>query len=70
MHSILSNSTYSRLNWTWSAVEQDFLEVPSVGLENWLYFEEVGCYLTARCCVASPNERKLEPPCRLTSWPK
>jgi Zn-dependent oligopeptidase len=37
MHSILSDSKYLRLNWTWSAVEQDFLEVPSMMLENWVY---------------------------------
>lgn len=36
MHSICSNSAYHRLNWTWTAVEHDFLEVPSKMFENWL----------------------------------
>ena len=34
MHSLLSRSKYSRLNWTWTAVEQDFLEVPSMVRKN------------------------------------
>jgi len=41
MHSICSKSKYSRLNWTWSAVEQDFLETPSMMLENWVYEPEI-----------------------------
>jgi Zn-dependent oligopeptidase len=41
MHSILANATYSRLNWRWNAVEQDFLEAPSMMFENWCYEEEV-----------------------------
>jgi len=41
MHSICANSAYGRLNWTWTAVEQDFLEIPSIMLENWVWEEEV-----------------------------
>jgi len=41
MHSILSSSKFYRLNWNWSIVEQDFLEVPSMMFEKWVYYPEV-----------------------------
>lgn len=47
MHSILTNSRHSLHSWTWSAapwpggVEQDFLEVPSMMLENFVWIPEV-----------------------------
>jgi len=41
MHAICSANRFSRLNWTWSAVEQDFLEAPSMMLENWVWQKEV-----------------------------
>eukprot|EP01129_Flabellula_baltica_P010056 TRINITY_DN4204_c1_g1_i2.p1 TRINITY_DN4204_c1_g1~~TRINITY_DN4204_c1_g1_i2.p1 ORF type:complete len:680 (+),score=151.67 TRINITY_DN4204_c1_g1_i2:51-2042(+) len=41
MHSILSSSKFSRLNWRWDAVEQDFLEVPSMMFENFVLEKEI-----------------------------
>jgi hypothetical protein len=43
MHCVCSKPKYSVFAWAWSAVpwpggvEQDFLEVPSMMLENWMY---------------------------------
>ena len=47
MHSVLTSSKHSLHSWTWSAapwpggVEQDFLEVPSMMLENFVWSPEV-----------------------------
>eukprot|EP01130_Rhizamoeba_saxonica_P004032 TRINITY_DN1664_c0_g1_i1.p1 TRINITY_DN1664_c0_g1~~TRINITY_DN1664_c0_g1_i1.p1 ORF type:complete len:578 (+),score=143.71 TRINITY_DN1664_c0_g1_i1:1832-3565(+) len=41
MHSICSDSLYYRLNWSWKAVEQDFLEVPSLMIEHFVYNEDI-----------------------------
>lgn len=36
-HACLSNARYQRLNWTWKAVEMDFLEVPSMCFEKFVF---------------------------------
>eukprot|EP01126_Amoeba_proteus_P054695 TRINITY_DN6741_c0_g1_i17.p1 TRINITY_DN6741_c0_g1~~TRINITY_DN6741_c0_g1_i17.p1 ORF type:complete len:689 (+),score=144.95 TRINITY_DN6741_c0_g1_i17:437-2503(+) len=47
MHCVLSRSDYSLLSWSWpivpwsGGVEQDFLEVPSMMFELWMYQENV-----------------------------
>ena len=41
MHSLLSSNDHTRLNWDWNAVEMDFLEVPSMCFENWVFHEQV-----------------------------
>jgi Zn-dependent oligopeptidase len=40
-HACLSNSGYQRLNWTWTAVEMDFLEVPSVCFEKFIFDKKI-----------------------------
>lgn len=40
-HACLSNSIYQRLNWTWTAVEMDFLEVPSLCFEKFIFDKKI-----------------------------
>jgi len=46
MHSICASSKYYRLNWNWLILEQDFLEVPSMMFENWIYYPEILRYIS------------------------
>jgi Zn-dependent oligopeptidase len=36
-HACLSNNSFQRLNWTWQTVEMDFLEVPSMCFEKFIF---------------------------------
>lgn len=40
-HACLSRSNYQRLNWTWTSVEMDFLEVPSLCFEKFIFDRDI-----------------------------
>jgi len=58
-HACLSNSSYQRLNWTWTAVEMDFLEVPSVCFEKFIFDKKILEILSKHYVSGKPLPEEL-----------